>query len=81
MIDGQTVYPEEVVWHPKTSEDLSYQYDGIVSAFKTAAFQAAAGRRNRRLVRGDVRGNSPMVSSLFLEDPAARSARAGQVHL
>ena len=37
VIDGQTVYSEEVVWHPKTSEDLSYQYDGIVSAFKTAA--------------------------------------------
>ena len=37
VIDGKTVYSEEVVWHPKTSEDPQYQYDGIVAAFKTAA--------------------------------------------
>ena len=37
VVDGETVYSEEVVWHPKTSENPQYQYDGIVTAFKTAA--------------------------------------------
>ena len=37
VIDGETVFSEEVVWHPKTSADPDYHYDGIVSAFRTAA--------------------------------------------
>lgn len=37
VIDGETVYSEEVVWFPKTSKDPQYQYDGILSALKTAA--------------------------------------------
>ena len=37
VIDGETVYSEEVVWFPKTSKDPSYQYEGILSALRTAA--------------------------------------------
>ncbi len=37
VIDGKTVYSEEVVWHPKLSEDINYQYEGIVDSFKRAA--------------------------------------------
>lgn len=37
VVDGQTVYSEEVVWHPKTQEDPQYHFDGIVEAFRTAA--------------------------------------------
>ena len=37
VIDGVSVYSEEVVWFPKQSADPSYQYNGIVEAFKTAA--------------------------------------------
>ena len=37
VVDGQTVYDEEVVWSPKTNSDPDYHYNGIVSAFKAAA--------------------------------------------
>lgn len=37
VIDGETVYSEEVVWYPKTTSDPSYHYDGIVEAMRTAA--------------------------------------------
>ena len=37
VIDGKVVYSEEVVWNPKITEDPHYHYDGILTAFKTAA--------------------------------------------
>ena len=37
VIDGETVYSEEVVWFPKVNSDPDYHYDGIVSALKSAA--------------------------------------------
>ena len=37
VIDGESVYSEEVVWFPKTNSDPDYHYDGIVAAFKSAA--------------------------------------------
>ena len=36
VIDGETIYSEEVVWFPKENTDPSYHYEGIVSALKTA---------------------------------------------
>ena len=37
VIDGKTVYSEEVVWFPKTNSDPEYHFQGIVDALKTAA--------------------------------------------
>ena len=37
VIDGKTVYSEEVVWFPKINSDPDYHYDGIVAALKSAA--------------------------------------------
>lgn len=37
VIDGESVFSEEVVWFPKLNADPDYHYDGIVSALKTAA--------------------------------------------
>ena len=37
VIDGETVFSEEVVWYPKVTADPDYHYDGIVSALKAAA--------------------------------------------
>lgn len=37
VIDGETVYSEEVVWFPKTNSDPDYHYDGIVAALRSAA--------------------------------------------
>lgn len=37
VMNGETVYSEEVVWFPKEHADPDYHYQGIVSALKAAA--------------------------------------------
>lgn len=37
VVDGEVIFSEEVVWHPKLSKDPQYQYDGIMDSMKTAA--------------------------------------------
>ena len=69
VIDGQTVYSEEVVWHPKTSADPQYQYDGIVEAFRTAASKMPRVDAIGVSSAGVFIGNSPMVSSILLKVP------------
>ena len=72
VVDGETVYSEEVVWHPKTSEDPQYQYDGIVAAFKTAASKMPRVDAIGVSSAGVFIGNAPMVSSIFLKVPRSR---------
>lgn len=36
VIDGETVYTEEVVWQPKSAADLRYHYEGITAALRAA---------------------------------------------
>ena len=72
VIDGDTIYSEEVVWHPKTSEDPQYQFDGIVAAFKTAASKLPRVDGIGVSSAGVFIGNAPMVSSLFIKVPRSR---------
>ena len=72
VIDGKTVYSEEVVWHPKTSADPQYQFDGIVTAFKTAASKMPRVDGIGVSSAGTFVGNAPMVSSLFIKVPRER---------
>ncbi|MGZ4387028.1 MAG: ROK family protein [Gaiellaceae bacterium] len=37
VIEGEPVYSEEVVWHPKTRADSRYHIDGIEAALRSAA--------------------------------------------
>lgn len=37
VIDGKSIYSEEVVWHPKTMADPDYHYQGIMDSIKRAA--------------------------------------------
>lgn len=80
VIDGQTVYSEEVVWHPKTSTDLQYQYDGIVSAFRTAASKMPRVDGIGVSSAGTFVGNSPMVSSLFLKIPREQREQVKSIY-
>ena len=72
VIDGKTVYSEEVVWHPKQSTDPQYQFDGIVTAFKTAASKMPRVDGIGVSSAGTFVGNAPMVSSLFIKVPRER---------
>ena len=37
VVNGETVFSEEVVWFPKVNADPDYHYEGIVAALKSAA--------------------------------------------
>ena len=37
VVDGETIYAEEVLWYAKFRSDIDYHYNEIVTAFKTAA--------------------------------------------
>lgn len=80
VIDGETVYSEEVVWHPKTSADPQYQYDGIVAAFKTAASKMPRVDGIGVSSAGVFIGNAPMVSSIFLKVPRERREEVKTVY-
>ncbi len=69
VIDGESVFSEEVVWYPKTTEDPDYHFEGIVSAMKAAA---------KHMPRVDAIGvssagiyidNETKAASLFLKVP------------
>ncbi|NLI52853.1 MAG: ROK family protein [Clostridiales bacterium] len=74
VIDGEAVYSEEVVWHPKTQSDPRYHYEEIVAAFRAAAEKMPRVDGIGVSSAGVFVGNSPMVSALFLKVP--RSERA-----
>ena len=80
VIDGETVYSEEVVWHPKTSADPTYQYNGIVEAFKTAASKMPRVDGIGVSSAGVFIGNAPMVSSLFIKVPRARRGEVKTIY-
>lgn len=69
VVDGCTVYSEEVVWHPKTQTDPAYHYAEIVSALRTAASKLPRVDGIGVSSAGVFIGNAPMVSSLFISVP------------
>ncbi len=69
VIDGESVYSEEVVWHPKTNSDPDYHYDGIVSALKSAATHLPRVDAVGVSSAGVYIDNRTMNASLFLKVP------------
>lgn len=67
VIDGVPVYSEEVVWYPKINEDPDYHYEGIVSAFKSAAEHMPRVDAIGISSAGIFVDNRCMVASLFLK--------------
>ncbi len=73
VIDGKTVYSEEVVWFPKTIADPDYHYQGILAAFHTAAAKILEHGGHVDGIGVSSAGvyidNKCMVASLFLKVP------------
>lgn len=69
VIDGETVYSEEVYWSPKTNADSNYHFNEIVSAFKTAAAKMPRVDAIGVSSAGVYINNKTMVASLFLKVP------------
>lgn len=69
VIDGESVYSEEVIWFPKLQEDPDYHFSHIVEAFKTAASKMPRVDAIGVSSAGTFIGNAPMVASLFIKVP------------
>lgn len=69
VVDGESVYSEEVVWHPKTTSDPQYHYEGILEAFRTAASKMPRVDAIGVSSAGIYVDNRAMVASLFLKVP------------
>ena len=72
VIDGEVVYSEEVVWHPKKNPDPTYQYEGILDSFRTAASKMPRVDGIGVSSAGVFIGNAPMISSIFYCVPRER---------
>ncbi len=69
VIDGVSVYSEEVVWFPKINEDPDYHFNGIVEAFRSAASKMPRVDAIGVSSAGVYVDNRAMVASLFLKVP------------
>ena len=67
VVDGETVYSEEVVWFPKINSDPDYHYQGILDAMKTAASKMPRVDAIGVSSAGVYVDNRIMVASLFLK--------------
>ena len=67
VINGESVYSEEVVWFPKTNSDPDYHYQGILEAMKTAASHMPRVDAIGVSSAGVYVDNRIMVASLFLK--------------
>ncbi len=69
VIDGECVYSEEVVWHPKLNTDPAYHYNEIKAAMQTAAAKMPRVDAIGVSSAGVYVDNKIMVASLFLKVP------------
>lgn len=69
VVNGETIYSEEVVWHPKLSKDSSYQYDGILDSMKTAASKMERVDAIGISAAGIYIDNEVKAASLFMQVP------------
>jgi predicted NBD/HSP70 family sugar kinase len=69
VINGETVFSEEVYWSPKTNADSNYHFNEIVGAFKTAAAKMPRVDAIGVSSAGVYINNKTMVASLFLKVP------------
>ncbi len=69
VIDGETVYSEEVIWHPKKNSAPHDHFDGILEAFKTAASKMPRVDAIGVSSAGVYIDNKAMVASLFIQVP------------
>ena len=67
VIDGESVYSEEIIWHPKTQSDPKYHFDGIRGAMLKAAEKMPRVDGIGVSSAGVYIDNRAMVASLFIK--------------
>ncbi len=69
VINGETVFSEEVIWYPKNNADHDYHFTEIVGAFKAAAAKMPRVDAIGISSAGVYINSKTMVASLFLKVP------------
>lgn len=69
VVNGEAVYSEEVIWHPKTQSDPDYHYKEILEAMRTAASHMPRVDAIGVSSAGIYVNNRAMVASLFIKVP------------
>jgi len=79
--DGEVIFSEEVVWHPKLNEDPQYHFDGIVDSLKTAAAKLPRVDSIGVSSAGIYINNLTRVASLFIKVPEEKYDRARDIYI
>lgn len=69
VIDGEAVFSEEVIWHPKLNSDPDYHYNEILAAMKSAAAHMPRVDAIGVSSAGIYINNRVKVASLFIKVP------------
>lgn len=69
VVNGVSIFSEEVVWHPKLQNDPSYHYDGIMDSIKRAASKMPRVDAIGVSSAGIYIDNKVSAASLFLKVP------------
>ena len=69
VVDGETIFSEEVVWNPKLAEDPQYQYEGIMDSLKSAASKMERVDAIGVSAAGIYIDNEVRAASLFIKVP------------
>lgn len=69
VIDGQAVFSEETIWHPKEQADPEYHYRGILDSLEKAASKMPRVDAIGISSAGIYINNRTMVASLFIKVP------------
>lgn len=71
VVDGETVFSEEVIWTPRDSADPDYHFAQIMDGLKRAAAHLPRVDAIGGSSAGVIIDNRPMVASLFRSVPSA----------
>jgi predicted NBD/HSP70 family sugar kinase len=71
VIEGETVYTEEIVWDPRNATDPSYHFNEVMAALKSAARHLPRVEAIGGSAAGVYINNRPRVASLFRGIPKA----------
>jgi predicted NBD/HSP70 family sugar kinase len=69
VINGETIFSEEVIWFPKQTADPDYHYNEILTAMKTAASKMPRVDAIGVSSAGTYVNNRTMAASLFIKVP------------
>lgn len=81
VIDGETIYSEEVIWYPKLNSDPDYHYQGILESFRTAAAKMPRVDGIGVSSAGIYIDNQTREASLFLAVPRENYAAVEDIYL